>query len=449
MASNITFLAGLASAVGTLYLVAGALNDRMGIPSRIIGALLLTLGLLWREEMFLACIPFLALGLFGRLLQEGFNKKNLLACIGVMCLVALTCGAAIAIDRVEWSADGWREWREYNSPRAKISDYPMPEWEDASEELSALGLSENDYHMMRLWETADTDFFDTETLAKVADLHLPTVQSSDSLLTLAKSYAHDMTHRRRFFVPVLLAFLISCAYRRKGLLAQVGALGVTYAMCVYFLLVNRLVDRVEVPVWLFAFAVIVGLDGLLPKEERGDARLLQLTRCLLSALAIAVCLHGIVMPIRWIWPSMSLRNVEYELDQRKFQPEGPISTYIIDHPDDYFVLSILETDHLEGEYGYLYQPEASVARRTMLLGGWGVYAPCRFEQARLAGAPNAMMTLISPNPSLLIAKEDVANDVLIYFQEHYDPKATMTHVDTIKGDVGVWRYTAVVSDKDA
>lgn len=449
VASNITYVAGLASAVGTLYLVAGALNDRMGIPSRVIGVLLLTLGLLWREEMFLACIPFLALGLFGRLLQEGVSRKSILSCVGVACLVVLACGAAVAVDRFEWRADGWREWREYNSPRARISDYPMPTWEDASEDLQAIGLSENDYRMMRLWATADTDVFDTETLGKVADLHLPTIKSGSSLPTLAKSYARDMASRRRFFVPVLLAFVLSCAYRKRGTLAQLGALAATLCMCVYFLLVNRLVDRVETPVWLFAFAVIVGLAGLLPREDRDEANPLRALRCLLSLAAVAVCLHGIVMPIRWIWPSMSLRNVELELDQRKYQPEGPLSTYIGEHPDDNFVLSILEADHFEGEHLYLYQPEPSVARRVMLLGGWGVCAPCRFEQAQLAGGSNAMTTLIATNPSLLIADDGVAHDVLTYLQEHYDPKATMVCVDTIDEDVGVWRYTAAVTDKDA
>jgi hypothetical protein len=258
-----------------------------------------------------------------------------------------------------------------------------------------------------------------------------------------------MTNRRRFFAPILLGFVLSCAYRKKGLLAQLAALAATYCMCIYFMLVNRLVDRVEVPVWLFAFAVIGGLGGLLPDEDRSEERFLRAVRCLFALAAVAVCLHGIVMPIRWIWPSISLRNVELELDQRKFQPEGDISAYVINHPDDNFVLSIFETDHLEGEYRYLYQPEPSVARRLMLLGGWGVYAPCRYEQARLAGASNAMKTLITDEPALLVADKDVANDVLVFFQEHYDPETTVVRVDTINEDVGVWRYMTAVTDKDA
>ena len=445
--SNFTFVSGLCATSGVLLLVSRIGRDEAGKPSLCAGVALLLLGLLWRDHMFYAALPFFAAALFGKVLICEFDRKIACSCIVSLLLVCVASVGAIAIDRIQWSADGWQQWRENNDQRSAISDLPMPEWEDVSDELLAMGISENDYDMLLTWATADTDVFDNQVLARVAELRKPVARGPRQVLKSVRAYGRMVLARRWYFGIIILATLLSLP-KKKRLWAIVAIpFSMAFCMGVYFLLLKRLVDRVEVPVWCYALAATVALSEKRPSSEPAETRDSHwVLQALPAALMLVLLTRAFFAPMREAFQYMDVRNVSLAFNQSQFEPKGELTTYIASHPDQSFVITAHMNVLFEREYDYLYHPDPEIAMRAMPLGGWGTNAPCRLAQARRLGASNPVTALMQPDGALLIAGDEPADRLLVFLQEHYDERMGIEKVDSINKEISVWRYAV---DADA
>lgn len=440
--SNFTFVAGLTTAAGVLVLASRIGDKRAGLGSFLVGILLLVLGLLWREQMFLAAMPFLLLAAAGRLLEAHFDRETMGSCMRMLLVVALCCAAVIAVDRVEWSRSGWAEWREYNNVRAVLSDYPMPTWDGASESLTEMGVSENDYRLIRNYATGDTDVLTLEKLRQVESLRTERAISVSRITESAKTYVRQAVGRPKYFAFLALILLLLVVRSPKSGVAGIASCGVAFAMCVYFLLLERLLPRVETTVWCYAVAATTALclPYPVPDDEKEDEPI-PLFRTAVFALAVLVCLYGTAVPLYRRRGVAKIENIHLALHQDEYQATGPLSTYISNHPDSHYVFGVLPYYFLEGEYKYYYQPDPDVAMRALMLGGWGIGSPCRNEQVKLAGASNVMEALANVENTYLIADEEMANRVLVFLQEHYDAEIEMEHVDSVRPRADVWSFS--------
>lgn len=440
--SNFTFVAGLTSAVGVLMLSARIGSERAGKGSLVVGVLLLVLGLLWREQMFLAAMPFLAIAVAGKVFGVRFDRETLVSSVRMLLVVVVCCAAVIAVDRLEWSRDGWSEWRAYNNVRSVLSDYPMPTWDEASESLTEMGVSENDYRLIRNFATGDTDVLTLEKLRQVESLRTERAINLTRLVESTKGYLHEVASRPKYFAFLLFALVLLFAHAPRSGVFGLASYGVAFAMCVYFLLLERLLPRVETTVWCYALASATALYAQLQRPEEDEAaEPVALYRLAVFALAVLVGLYGTMVPLYRRRGAAKVENIHLALHQDEYQATGPLSTYIKEHPDSHYVLAVLPYYFLEGEYKYYYQPDADVAMRALMLGGWGIGSPCRNEQVRLAGASNVMDALANVDNTYLIADEEMANRILVFLQEHYDAKIEMEHVDSVRPRADVWSFS--------
>lgn len=345
---------------------------------------------------------------------------------------------------IAWQQPGWKQWLDYNSPRSAIVDFPMPTYAEAKDYLASINVSENDYTMLTTWAGADTDVFPVEKLKEVASLKRASPKSPQQILSASISFLLSAGDRTPYYIPILICLVLLLIACRKNTIPVAIAVVLAICMCTYFALVNRLLDRVEAPVWCYVLCscLAISTKNRSPKQEPSRHRLVSgVAGISLGALTLAVCTASCLAAQI---PSMNPPRLSYVFRQDEFVPSGVITNYIESHKDTYYLLSVEQYTLLEREYNQLYIPCKSIAQRALPLGGWSIDAPFRHYQASLLGHTNVVAPLLAKgSPVELIAPEDVAMRVTTFLREHYDANASYELVDQLydDGTASVWRFT--------
>lgn len=264
--SNFTFVAGIASLAGFLLLVGSTKTNSHSVIIPVAGIIFCVLGFLWRAEVLLLSIPFFAVAL-GFIFLSRQNRKSSIstsfslssvaqASIPYIAVIVL-CGCFYAYNQVAWQEPEWAAWKDFNSPRSELSDYPMPDYEKVANDLTNHGLSKDDYFAPLMWITADTEVYTTETMEYLSSLS--SALTFDNYLANVAKYLDDVCKSMPSHVILIVAFAVITilASRRKTALPQIlVSLGFALVICLYFAAIGRLPERVETFIWLYSLSAI-------------------------------------------------------------------------------------------------------------------------------------------------------------------------------------------------
>ena len=103
-------------------------------------------------------------------MTEDWRRKNKVAILtfSLFLLTVIVFAGADVI--LVGAAPGGANYREYNAARGMVSDFALPDYNQFSESFTALGISENDYSLVKGWNFADLEKFDTKTLEEIAGI---------------------------------------------------------------------------------------------------------------------------------------------------------------------------------------------------------------------------------------------------------------------------------------
>lgn len=111
-----------------------------------------------------------------------------------------------AVDIFTYLNDEQSEYfREYNIARSKIVDWPDYGYAAYAERLQKIGVSENDYYILRSWNFADNNVFSLEQMQKIADII--TEYNQQQKLDLENVYEQIQT-RKILNYPVAIASIV-------------------------------------------------------------------------------------------------------------------------------------------------------------------------------------------------------------------------------------------------
>lgn len=149
---------------------------------------------------------------------------------------------------------GYKYFREYGSARARVVDASDYGYEAYAEELEKIGVSENDYKLMRTWNFADDEVFSLEIMEKTAEIianYKKNVELSKEAL-LENIQTRGLTGYPIGIASIIL-LILTIVFQRKnyGFSFVINGIGGLYIL--YFFMRERVVYRIEYAVFLGVF----------------------------------------------------------------------------------------------------------------------------------------------------------------------------------------------------
>lgn len=146
-----------------------------------IGTLLVLVGSMYRFRVFEVSVLLVAILVFGQSLTQYFSiekasrnikkffavlfeKKRLIVAILLVALCYSTQGISYLINT---STPELAYYREYTMIRAKVFDYPIPDYQECKEEYDKINFDANDVEMLRAWYLDDEGAFTLDNLKEI------------------------------------------------------------------------------------------------------------------------------------------------------------------------------------------------------------------------------------------------------------------------------------------
>lgn len=449
-----TKTAAAAVAGGGFLFVWGLFRKRKA--SCVFGAALVILGCLLRHNTIYVAGPCLffyivyeSVRLFRRR-EPGFLKRMCGIFAAGLALVASAYGLRWCNNTAYWMDEDYAYYRHYSYARAGIVDYPLPDYETCAKELEEIGISRNDYELLRAWTFADRNVFSLERMQQVRavvekcrPVYFPTL----------KDMALRFFERRMPFYPGTVCCLILAAvslwFSRKRLPVVLAAGVSTLALLFYFIHLGHAVYRVEFG-YLYAAALL-----LVYTMPRGAKKGILGTRILyaLTALAALAGVRSCVPDGSW----RSLTDEEYRayidstfdyswdylpqkytkaVNQRDVRPN--FLKEVREHPENLYLLDFNTTiQSLYFDFSPFYSFPQGALGNMIYLGGVTVNHPVIAEALAKWGIGDALPGLLKEH--VYFVSNTTGEQVLAYLREHYDPDVRMTLYKELDG-YKIWEY---------
>jgi hypothetical protein len=284
---------------GSLFFL-DALFYEKGRKRMIIGGALCIVGTWFRYSVIYMAGGFLILILIYegiRLIHVTTDKRVLWKkirkiMIGGCVLIGLAYGSNKIDSYIYRSNTDYAFFNNYGVARSRIVDFVDHGYEMYAEELQEIGVSENDYYMMKKWCFADNDFFSLERMQQAAEI----IVSHNKELwrgwedLIERVQDRKITNYPVFWANILLVFMGVFLNFEKvwtGVLAN----GVGWIYIIYFFIRDRLVYRIEFAVFLGVF--LCGIYFWL-KTDKEDLQPEVLRKSCFVIVVLVLAMRGIV-----------------------------------------------------------------------------------------------------------------------------------------------------------
>ncbi len=284
---------------GSLFFL-DALFYEKGRKRMIIGGALCIVGTWFRYSVIYMAGGFLILILIyegirlihvttdKRVLWKKIRKIMISGCV----LIGLAYGSNKIDSYIYRSNTDYAFFNNYGVARSRIVDFVDHGYEMYAEELQEIGVSENDYYMMKKWCFADNDFFSLERMQQAAEI----IVSHNKELwrgwedLIERVQDRKITNYPVFWANILLVFMGVFLNFEKvwtGVLAN----GVGWIYIIYFFIRDRLVYRIEFAVFLGVF--LCGIYFWL-KTDKEDLQPEVLRKSCFVIVVLVLAMRGIV-----------------------------------------------------------------------------------------------------------------------------------------------------------
>lgn len=455
-----TKTAMLAIMAGALLFLRALFHSKK-ILEVILGAILCLFGTMFRFQttymagtfiLFILCVEFY------RLRKEIWNKKGQFKNFCYICLSGfLLISIAFGLNKFDASVyakdSSYNRYKKYSNARAGIVDYEDYGYEAYKEELDKLGVSENDYYMMRKWNFADNSYFSTKLMSQVADIIYNYQKSKD--LNLEEIY-ESLQDREFLSYPVCLACIIglifSIIFCTENCWSAVISFCIGGGLLTYLAYRERMVYRVE-------YAVFAGIFMCMAYFWKGEAW--RLRKNLKNSIKVGVLLllllwvrkiplyipdnsykeittekHKKYIDTYFYW-SWDYNGKRYRKVTNKNVPEDGIIQEIKSHPENFYFLDFNTT--IQSLY-FNWNPFKALPigyfDNFAYLGGITTNYPDVRNLLKSRDVGNPLRSLIKDD--VYLVDNDTVDMKINYLKEHYCPNAWAELIKEVEG-YQIWK----------
>lgn len=451
----------LAVMAGSILFLWALFHDEVCRKREIaVGAALVFAGSLIRFSVIYIAGGFLLLILFVEFVQlfrgksEGKWRKFVQIAFAGVILVGAVVGAN-QLDKFIYSCDDkYNFFNEYSSARAGIVDKKDYGYWAGEEEYKKLGLSENDYLLLRTWNSADPDFYNLDMLQQTKKI----IHDYQNTLGLDRDYINSELRERNYwsypalwgcFILTLLAILF---IKRFWVIALISA-GITYLYIFYFVAMGRIIYRIEYAVFIGMFLTITYCWN--KKRCRFMQNGLEI-RNICGILLMLLCIYQLPTYRLNNWAQF-ISGEEYKnyiednfykswnYDSRRYRcaayNENAFSNLknkITSNTDNFYFLNFSTTIQV------LYLADnpfftncEEIYDNCSFLYGVTVNFPDTLEKLESSGVDNPLKDLVKEN--VYLVDNLYQEKALEYLREHYYPDARMELADEADG-FKIWKF---------
>lgn len=246
---------------GAMLFIWGLFKER-GISVIVFGFILCLLGGLLRFTVIYMAggfILFILIFEFIELFRKEKNKKYLgKKLLKIICSGIILIGTVFALnefnDYTYSKDDSYKFFYEYSSARSSIVDSADLGYWTYEQELKKIGISENDYKMIRTWNFADNKVFSLEKLKQVGEVIASYNKNYQiGLGEIIETFQNRGIAGYPIFVICLVVFIIGIFLNYDKWWTMIGAGGIGGLCLLYFMSRGRNVYRTEFSVFLGVF----------------------------------------------------------------------------------------------------------------------------------------------------------------------------------------------------
>lgn len=437
---NYTVWCGLFSFAGgtTLLLALRVRQLPRYLPAA--GALFLALSVLWRPESAALLLPFMLLALAGLLVRRQVSRQLLcrvfLPSVLAVAFLGLFSAGFYAFFPARQAAES------YSNARRSLVDYSHQPWEVIQEEMTARGLSENDYNALFASILLDTEVATADTLREVATLArapglpLSAAALGEALCSLPGVFSTSLLRILTSLVGLLLLLLLISGLALIDKVVALLALGGGSLICLYYQCKGRLPERLAACVLLAILAVLLSLFLAAPPRRFPWSRWFWRVVCAVSGCILCLFLWKNRYQYHILQPAL-FAGIHDSQQQEAALPgnDGSHAVYLWNST----TLALYMTDQ------YLAQgklPDRNFVQQNLPWGEWNTSGQVCFGQLLdTLEMPNPMQSLLTRPETYLVCTDMTL--VQTWLQEHYDSSAAFRQIGTVEvfamGEVPVWQ----------
>lgn len=341
----------------------------------------------------------------------------------------------------------------YSSARARIVDYPDYGYEAYEDQLDAIGISENDYYMIRSWNFADNDVFSLEQMERIADI---VTSYHENKGINFEQILEQMQDRKFMAYPIFLACLIISIMSIWGNTKRWWTIFAAWIMgsglLTYFYIRDRVLYRIEYTVFLGIFLTILYFWD---RKTKIQLQNIPNMRAICVITSIIFCIIQTPMYLsdnsykyvasdeRKIYLD-EVFNASWNYDGRKYRKvvnkglsSDNLMSEIEAHPDNFYFLDFNTTiQSLYYDWSPFSALPAGYYKNCLYLGGVTTNFPDVVSILKEKELENPLKNLVNKNV-YLVDNCNIEME-LQYLREHYYPDVTAELYKEVEG-YQIWK----------
>ncbi len=363
---------------GAVFLFLTAPNtDKPSVFFRrnLLPLMLVVLSFMIRTEVCFMLLPFLLLAGMAKWCGEErfFTVANFRKYLTLIAAAVLCMAAVYSLDLLAYSGSEWSSFRSFFDARTKLYDfYGLPEYEQHQDFYESIGLSRESYTLLENYNFALDESIDTWRLEAIVSYQEQLAQEGIGLketfgLVSKKSfkealwqYKNQLQSRHSLvsmtIIVLYLLYVLLCVVPARGKV-RVNAVFwllvlvfVRSILWLYLYMVDRLPDRVTIPLLMMELVVLLGFwlgeNGHAVRQPSASvyieaisvSRAAKIIVTLLCAAGAALVLLG------------SLRSVQAEYDRRAAADArwNAMMDYCRKNGNNYYVIDVYSATSYQG-----------------------------------------------------------------------------------------------------
>lgn len=204
-------------------------------------------------------ICYESVGLFHKMGFQNDSKKEIInrfVFIGLTGLMLIL--SAYGLRKLNWytynNDEAYGFFSAYGSARSGIVDFADPGYWAYEEEFQEIGISENDYMMLRTWEFADNDFFTLEKMQQVADITKKNYQNKKiTFEQLLEQVQNREVQKYPICIACILILFLGIFLNPSKWWLSIGSVSIGIGLLFYFAYRDRSIYRIEYGIFLGTF----------------------------------------------------------------------------------------------------------------------------------------------------------------------------------------------------